>query len=208
MDDAEESLIVPAVNRQSPLRPSQRPFRGIRNGLPNGRKTDQVIEHHRHIGSQLLLHPGRFLGSQPDGRPVVGRAERDPLVVHPGVEGEHLIAPGIGERRSLPAHEAAQASPIGDHPRSGPEHEVIRVGEHHPGPGFGEIAHVECPHRAAGPHRHERRSSHPAVGSGQHTATGRTVARLGGEGHGVSHRSTSMASPKERKRYPRRNASS
>ena len=87
---------------------------------------------------------------------------------------------------------------------------MIGVGEHHRSTHVAQIVGVEALHGRPGGHRHEGGGLDGAVGGYEQTPAGRTirggapVSDRAGAGHrepaGVGARSSSMASPKERKR--------
>ena len=63
-------------------------------------------------------------------------------------QAHHLEAAGVGEDRSLPAHESVQAAQPGDALRARPQHQVVGVAEHDVGAGGFELVGVERLHRA------------------------------------------------------------
>ena len=87
------------------------------------------IEHHRDVGTEVLLDPDRLFRRQLQEVAVYVGAEDGPLVVdlEIGCETEDLEAAGVGENRPIPVHEAMEAAEFGDDGIAGAEGEVIGV---------------------------------------------------------------------------------
>ena len=134
------------------------------------------------------------------GRPVVGGAEGDAVVVDVRRQGEHLVAAGVGEHVAVPSREPVEPAETGDDVGAWPEHQVVGVGEHELGPEVLEVGRRQRPHRSSRADGHEARGAKRAPRRRDGACAGIPVGRrhLHAEGHGA--RPTSMASPKERNR--------
>jgi hypothetical protein len=95
-----------------------------------------LVEHHRNVRPEVLLHPRRQLRSEEVGRAVVDRGELNPLFEDLPLVGERedLVAPRIGEHRPIPTREAVQPTSLPDQVRSGAEVQVVGIPEHDTGP--------------------------------------------------------------------------
>ena len=107
-----------------------------------------------------------LLGAEVVRAAVVGRSERGPGVVDLGLEREDLEAAAVGEHVTRPGHEAVQAAERLDDVGAGPEHQVVRVAEHHLDAERLEVRRRQRPHRASGADRHEARHREAAAWRG------------------------------------------
>src|SRR5690606_27442710 len=157
-----------------------------------------------------LLDRHGILGCKRDSRTVVDRPEQGPFLADLRFQRKDLISAGVGEDRPVPRHEAVQASQLRDSFGPGSQHQVVRVGEDHLGTDLSKIVHVEGSDRGSRSDRHKSRSLDGAMGQFEYARPRLSVASAGRPGRSVGHapgsRSTSIASPKLRKRYPRSNA--
>ena len=97
-----------------------------------------------------------------------------------------------------------QTALFGDELGTGPEHEVIRVPEDDLGTEIVEVGGGQRAHRGSGADGHEARGGDGPPRRDEAPHPGRTSGGVDVEleRHQAARRSTSMASPNERKRYP------
>ena len=95
--------------------PAQRQFHRRPRLLFRRRIGRALVEDHRHVGVQVVLHLYRTLGRQLDGVAVDRRLEADALLAELAELGqrEDLEAAAVGDQRPLPAHELVQAAELG-----------------------------------------------------------------------------------------------
>jgi len=132
------------------------------------------------VGAQRLLHLDGDLGREEVGRAVDRRAELDAGLgdLSELREAEHLEPAGVGQDRAVPAHEAMQPAELADEVVSGPEKQMVRVGEHDLGAGRAEVVGPERLHGGVRADRHEDRRLDDAVRGRQAPGAGGAV---GGE---------------------------
>ena len=179
--------------RQAAPRPGQGPLHRLAGLLlPDpGRGAD--IQGHQHVAAQELLEGHHLLGGEAAGGPVQVRAELRPLLRDPpqGGQGKDLVAPGIRKDVALPTHEGVQAAGAADHLGSGPQVQVIGVGQDDLHAQLFQPLRVDGLDRGVGAHGHEYRGLHPAVGKVQEAGPGGAVRVAVGAGvqHGGPFRS-------------------
>src|SRR4029450_9002688 len=128
------------------------------------------------------------------GRAVDGRAELDAGFgdLSELRETEHLKSAGVGQDRAVPAHEAVESAELANQIVSGPEKQMVRVGEHDLGAGGGELVGPERLHGGVTADRHEERRLDAAVRGRQAPGAGGAVGREQLELHRIN-----VASPYE-----------
>jgi hypothetical protein len=103
-------------------------------------------------------------------------------------QAHHLEAAAVGQDRTGPAHEAVEPAQLADHLGTGPQVQVIGVGEQDVGAGPGHLIRGKRLHRGLGADRHERRGQHFAVKCAQSPCAGSRRRVFGfecvGQGHG------------------------
>ena len=121
MHDSKNLLTVGVRLRLRPCCPAQ----GLRDGLLRtfavARIRQTLVEHHRDVAAQCALDRHRLFWSKEELVSVDMRIEEAAIfgnLPHLG-EREYLKASGIGENRTVPAHEAVQASDRRDGLRAG-----------------------------------------------------------------------------------------
>ena len=222
LDDAEQGLAFwPRLDAVVVGAGSGGPRRGAVDGQPKhlwcGWQRGADIEHHLDVGTDETLDLHRFLGGQPGGCPVVHRSERHTVVVHLRPQRVDLEPPGVRQGVSGPSSKPVQSAQGCHYLSTGPQHQVVRVGQDNFGTQPFEISAVESLDRPSRPYRHERRDLIRPSGREHPAAPGRTVCRRhldhqrvhcappssgrsqAGTPLGPS-RVTTMASPKERNR--------
>jgi hypothetical protein len=132
--------------------------------------------------------------------PLTGEANFTPSspILRSCAQREHLEAAGVGEYRSVPAHEAMQAAVFLDDIEPRPQPQVKGVAEDDLRVHFHQLARRHRLDRAIGAHRHEDRRLHRAVVERQRAAARMALGAMDLEvaGHGSGWlRSSSMASP-------------
>jgi hypothetical protein len=90
-------------------------------------------------------------------------------------QAEDLEAAGIGQDRSIPAHEAVQPAEPRDALMAGPQGEVVGVGQDDLDAGFVQVAGRQRLDRGLGADRHEDRGLHVPVRRLDLPQPGRTV---------------------------------
>ena len=149
LDDPEQALTGPLVGGSGPGGPGQGPFGRQADLFLRRRETGADVERHLDVGAQALLEGDRQLGGQAVQGAVVGRTERDPVVVDPGAEREHLESPGVGQQVPVPAGEAMQSANRLDHLDARTQHQVVGVGQDDLRPEGVQVAGIEEADRAA-----------------------------------------------------------
>ena len=110
------------------------------------------------------------------GRAVEVRGEGDAVVVDSAKvrQREDLEAAGVGQDRSVPAHEPMQPAEAGDALGGRAQAQVIRVAEDHLRTGGAQVAGRQRLHRRLGPDRHELGRVDRAVGGRDPAEAGAT----------------------------------
>ena len=191
----------------TPVRPGGGPLDRLAEHLVGRRERRAHIEDHLDVSAEVGLHLRSTLRRQAVGAPVVRRPEYRPVVVDPGLQGEDLVATRVREGEAVPGGEGAEATEVADDVGAGPQHQVVRVGEHHLGTQVGKVRGRKVPHRPTGPHGHEAGGPERTAGRRHRPGTGTPIGgfrmKFGPhESPPLSPGATSMASPKERNRYP------
>jgi hypothetical protein len=139
---------------------------------------------------------------------VVHRPEDRAIVIDLGRQREDLIAARVGQDVPAPVRETMQTAQRLDGVDAGPQHEVIRVAQHHVGTEHFEIARRQMAHGATRADGHETRRDEVAA-RGVHAA-GTRCALSGVEGDRRLHCwcCSSIASPNDKNRYCSRRAMS
>ena len=130
---------------------------------------NDVVELHDHVGAEVALDPHHGFGRERAPRSVDVAAELDAVLDDRAqrLQGEHLKAAGVGEDRTVPAHERVQAAQLAHDVVAGAQVQMVGVGEDHLRAERAEIVGVE---RLDGGERadgHERRRLHAAVRRGE-----------------------------------------
>ena len=177
LHEPEECLIRSRVRRPAPLGPAERPPHRVFHHRPLGRQRHDMIHLHGDIGADPLLNPHRVLGRELDRAAVDVGAKKGAGLGDPHLlcETEHLEAARIGERGTIPSHERRHAPRLLDQLLAGPQVEVIRIGEHHPGAGLANAADIDSLHAGERGHRHEQGRGHAAVRRRQRSRPRRPV---------------------------------
>jgi hypothetical protein len=186
----------------APLRPAQRQPHRFGCLLQRGRRPVDLVrralvEHHRDIGVEYALDAHRFLRREKKPIAVDRRGEAHAFFTDlPELaQREHLEAPGVGEDRALPAHEAMQAVVRGDHVESRSQPQMKRVAEHDLRVHFHQFVRCHRLDGAIGADRHEHRGLDGAVRERDAGAPGRAIGREDFERQAHGARATSIASP-------------
>ena len=155
--------------------------------LPRHPGRRALVEGHDHVCPQRTLDVDHPLGRKVVAAPVDVAAEGHPVVadVADGGEREDLESPGIGEDRTLPAHEVVQPAQLRHHVGAGPQVEVVGVGENHRRARRRQLLRRDALHRPLGADRHERRRLHGPVGENQSPGPGPALSRARNECRGV-----------------------
>jgi hypothetical protein len=209
LDDPEQRLAGAAVGPAGPLGPAGGPLDGEAQHVGRGGQRRAHVEGHLDVGAQPLLDVDGGLGCEAMEGAVVHRAERHAVVVHLDVpalvEREDLEPTGVGQEVAVPAHEPVEAAQGGHGVDARSQHEVVGVGQHEAGTEPLEVGRGQRADRPPRAHRHEARRSDLASTRPQPAEPGLAVGGLDGEGDGHASprpRVRSMASPKDRNRYP------
>src|SRR5664280_617545 len=128
----------------------------------------------------------------------------------------HLIPTRVGQGMTVPSGEPMESTEFSHHVNSGPEHQMVGIGQYHVDSECLEVGAVERLDGTSGTHGHERRYRVRPPGGMNHSGSSRPIG--GGHLHpDWRHRPSStkatgvplgptrpntMASPNERKRYP------
>jgi hypothetical protein len=131
------------------------------------------IERHDDVRPQSILHLHAALRIQMHHASVDVALKRH-AVVGDLVEishGKNLEPPGVGEDRPGPRHEAMQIAEFRHDLLTGPQHQVISVGENALCAGFGDLPRRQSLDRSLRADGHERRGLEAAMKRGDPTAT-------------------------------------
>ena len=133
-----------------------------------------VIEDHADVGTERGLDLEHAARSHACGRAVEVRAIVDTGVVDllEAAQAEDLIAAGVGEDRTGPAHERVDAPNLAHALGPGAMREVVRVGEHDLRADLAQLVGEHALDRAVGADRHEARSLDGAVCGPQASGAG------------------------------------
>ena len=194
--DAEKRHAPPALLAQTRalIEPAARPAHGARDRLAHllrrSRQPHQVVERHRHVRLEGVLHADGFLGREHVARAIQVGAKLHALLVHAIELGEahHLEAAAVGEERAVPAHEPVEAAHVADGRGPGPKHEVVGVAEQDVAARGGEVVGGERFHRARRAHRQERGRQHLSVARDEPAGAGAGRRVLGIELEREGHR--------------------
>ncbi len=173
---------TPGVGRPGPGRPRRGALdRGSDDpGLGGQRRAH--VQHHLDVGAEGLLDGDGGLGREPDEITVVGRAEGGAVVVDLRLQGEDLVAAGVGEDVAGPVHEAVEPAQGRHRLVRRDATQVVGVGQHHLEAKALQVDRRQVPHRAPGGHGHEARRAKRAPGGRDHPGPRRPVGRLDGDG--------------------------
>ncbi len=132
-----------------------------------------------------MLDVHRSLWRQKTRIAVDRRSKLDPLLGDPShfAEAEHLETAGIGEDRTVPAHETMQPAVHPNDVRSGTQPQVKRVAEDHLCPHATQVKRAHGLDRAIGADRHECRRFHHAMRQREPAPACRTVPGNDVESH-------------------------
>jgi hypothetical protein len=141
-----------------------------------------LVERHRDVGAQVLLHLDRALGRQRVAGAVDVALEHHALFAQLAQprEREHLVAAAVGQERARPAAEAVQAAELLHDVVPRPQHQVVGVREQDLRAELVEVAARHRFHGACRAHGHEGRRLDLAVGSHEPAGAGPTAR--GGHG--------------------------
>ena len=130
LHDAKQGLIGALVSDAAALRPADRAFHRVGDGIPIGGESDDMVELHRDVGADPLLDAHRRLRREGDRPAVEMRAEERPLLGHLHLlgEAEHLKPTTVGEHRPTPSHEPRDSAGRLDDLLAGAEVEVVGIG--------------------------------------------------------------------------------
>jgi hypothetical protein len=166
LDDAEQRRCVGAPSGAATLRPAQgalhrRPHAQTRAValFPRGAGGTALVESHRDVCPEGLLHRDGTLGGQLAAPPVEGRGEGHPVLVDDEAVGHrrHLEATAVGEPGSPPAREPVQTALGLDQGLARSLVQVVGVGEQNLRPRGAELLGGNAAHRAEGRYRREGR---------------------------------------------------
>src|SRR5215204_4302180 len=95
----------------APRRPPRRPSEGFLVVVAGGVWRRALVQHHGHVRTQILLHPGRQLRRKYVPRAVIDRGELYALLRDTSRLGkrEDLVAAGVRKDRAIPAHKAVES---------------------------------------------------------------------------------------------------
>ena len=130
---AEQRLIRPCVSLFAALRPAVRAVHRLDGVIVAAARGSALVERHRNVGTQSLLHLHNALGREEMAAAVDVGMELHPVLfylVHGG-EAEHLEAAAVGQHGPVPLGEFVQASGLFDELVARTQVEVIGVGKHY-----------------------------------------------------------------------------
>ncbi len=165
LHDAEERLVLAsAVRSQAALHPLQRSSHALTSELSRGGIGRTFVEGHDDVGAQAILDLDRAFGRELHrlagdfvlkGRALVGNLDTR--------QREDLEAAAIGQYGTRPLHEFVQPAELLDQRLARTQCEMVGVGEHDLGAGFGDLGRSQRFERAVGADRHEGRGLYGAV---------------------------------------------
>ena len=172
--DAEEGLILPGVMGLAPLRPPVGPLHVLLRRFPAAGIGGADVEGHGDIGAQGLLDIHGNLRGDELLRSVQMALEGDALLpdLPDAREGKDLESAAVRQDRLMPVHEAVQAAGLLDQLFSGPQMQVIGIGQQNLG---ADLLHLPAGHgldAGGGAHRHIDRGLNIPVRGVQHAQPG------------------------------------
>src|SRR5262245_17746913 len=172
LHDAEHRLASESrrrMRRFRPRRPAQGQLERALGVRVRGWIGEAFVERMDDVGAERLLDLDRGLRREEVSRAVDGRAELDARVGDLPELGEapDLKAPGVGQDRAVPAHEAVQSAELAHDVVPRPEEQVIGVGEDDLRARRGEVVRAQCLHGRVRADRHEDRRLDDAVRRGE-----------------------------------------
>ena len=183
LDDAEEGLVGARMGGPAAYGPGVRAYERLRDVVPV-QGVSAFVERHSDVGPQSFLDVDDAFGREAVGGAVDVAAKGDAVGVELAAvgEAEDLIAAGIGQDRSLPAHEAVQASRTFDQLVAGAEVEMVGIGQHEGGAELGKVARFERLDVGGGAHGGKGRHLHGTVGGVKGGAARGSLSRVNLEG--------------------------
>jgi len=169
LDNAEHHLPLGMRFVLRALRPANRPRHALFGTIAFARVRQALVEDHCNVGADHLLHRHRLLGAKKEFVTVQMGVESATLfgeLAHL-CEREDLKPSGVGENRTVTAHEIVKSPGSCQHLSPGTEHQMIGITENHLSFEFHEVANLQRFHRAERPHVHENRSLDYPMGSRQ-----------------------------------------
>ena len=138
-----------------------------------------LIEYHRNVGSNHLLHRHRFLRTKEELMSVDVRIEKTPVfrqLAHLR-KRKDLKSAGIRQDWTVPPHEPVKPARRGDHLRAGPQHQMIGVPEDDLRLRLDKVARLQGLHGPLRSDIHENRRLHRPMG-GVETSKPRLRAQI------------------------------
>ena len=144
-------------------------------GLMASRIWQTLVEHHEDVASQRQLDVDRRLRSEHVRIAVQVRAEQHSVFGDPSqrIEAEQLKTARVREDGAVPRHELMEASEFADQLMTGPQEQMIGVGENDPRVEFiGQVALRDALYSCLSAHGHENRGFDGAMCGVKQTGAG------------------------------------
>ncbi len=159
LNDREQGLLGVAPRREAAERPAVGSFHCRVRRVPVRRRIDANVEHHHDVRADRGLHLDRRFGRQHVLALIDVAAEartffRDRAV---GCQREDLVAAGVGEDGTLPAHVVVNPAHALEQLGAGTQHQVVRVAQQNVRPGLRDALRQHRLDRRRGAHRHKGR---------------------------------------------------
>ena len=181
LHDAEQGLALTGVGLNAARQPGMGAPAGIDHIVFGRWIGGALIEGHGDIGTEGHLDLRCMLWRHVDDSTVPWIAEHHATVINfvQVSEAENLKATGVGEHRTVPAHEFMQSSTGGNDLFPGLQMKVVRVGKHHLSTGACQLLGADAFDGGQGSHGHEPRGFHRAVRCVEGAAPGCCVGTTG-----------------------------
>ena len=183
LHDAEQCLVVSGVGFNAAGQPGMGAPAGIDHIVFGGWIGRTLVKGHGHVSPQGHLDLRGVFRGHVDGAAIPGVAEHHAAVIDfvQVPQAEHLKAAGVGEHRTVPAHELVQSTGCRHDLFAGLQMQVIGVGEHHLSPGAGQLLDADPLDGGQGAHGHESGRLHRSMGCVKAAAAGSGVGAMGAD---------------------------
>ena len=130
-----------------------------------------LIEAHYYIGAEPILNLGCDLGVEIYLCTIYVAGEFDAVIINPSkaTQRKDLIASAVGQKGAVPGHKFVQAAERLDCIDSGPQQQMVSIGQNDTGAGLFELLWGNSLYHTGGAHRAESRRLDLSVGGRQQT---------------------------------------
>ncbi len=127
-----------------------------------------MVEAHYYVGAKPILHLGGDFGIQVCFFSVYVAGKLNAVIVNLGqrAEGKDLISTAVGQYRFVPGHKFVYSTECLHHINSGPQQQMVGIGQNKYGTGFFELLWCDTLYRSGGADWHKHRRFDLAVTCG------------------------------------------